>query len=166
MRLLGGLLVVADYGYRCVLTNPQIELMAADLPHVLYRTPDKGGIRPDDPSIRLNEQSLRRREERLRRRAEQQARQQEGAETDPKTGRRATGVGASAHTPTAPTVGRCAGGCDPRWAAVADDDTSEVEYEPQELWMEELLRSPLLTGAVEGQSRQGAQNTQKVWQDQ
>ncbi len=64
--------MIPDYGYRCVLTNPQIELMAADLPHVLYESPANGAVRPDDPSIRLNEESLRRREERLRRRAGEQ----------------------------------------------------------------------------------------------
>ena len=64
--------MIPDYGYRCVLTNPQIELMAADLPHVLYESPANGAVRPDDPSIRLNEESLRRREERLRWRAGEQ----------------------------------------------------------------------------------------------
>ncbi len=31
------------WGYRCVLTMPQIELMQADLPHTLYDTKKKGG---------------------------------------------------------------------------------------------------------------------------
>lgn len=35
-----------SWGYRCVLTNPMIELMSADLPHTLYRK--KGAARQED----------------------------------------------------------------------------------------------------------------------
>lgn len=41
-RFFFGLIEVRNWGYRCVLTLPQIELMQSDLPHTLYNFKSKG----------------------------------------------------------------------------------------------------------------------------
>ena len=60
---------VRNWGYRCELTLPQIELMQTDLPHTLYiRKNDKGGGKKNtvasDEVIRLQEEANRRMRER------------------------------------------------------------------------------------------------------
>ena len=63
-----------NYGYRWVLTIPQIQIMQADLPHTLYirdkrtgkrKGPDNYEYNPKDPAIAKTEESLRRRKERM-----------------------------------------------------------------------------------------------------
>lgn len=163
--------MIPDYGYRCVLTNPQIELMAADLPHVLYESPANGAVRPDDPSIRLNEESLRRREERLRRRAGEQT---GGARSAADGGRFAgpdggaeNGDGAQAgctaeEATDGPELRRRASEQCRRIGAGPDGVCAEEEFP-----IGELFREPVQPDVTKGsQPRQDAQNTQTLWQDQ
>lgn len=163
--------MIPDYGYRCVLTNPQIELMAADLPHVLYESPANGAVRPDDPSIRLNEESLRRREERLRWRAGEQT---GGARSAADGGRFAgpdggaeNGDGARAgctaeEATDVPELRRRASEQCRRIGAGPDGVCAEEEFP-----IGELFREPVQPDVTKGsQPRQDAQNTQTLWQDQ
>ena len=55
-----------DWGYRCVLTLPQIEIMQAELPHTLYNFKDN---RPDDECERLNREALEKARARHRKKA-------------------------------------------------------------------------------------------------
>lgn len=76
-RFLFGLIEVRNWGYRCVLTLPQIELMSSDLPHTLYIHKDKDGntsvSKADyDEAVRMNEESLRRSIERRKKRQQEQ----------------------------------------------------------------------------------------------
>ena len=63
-----------DFGYRCVLTCAQIEIMQADLPHTLYlknkrkskkKDNDNYQYNPNDPAIEKTMESIRRRKERM-----------------------------------------------------------------------------------------------------
>ena len=62
-----------NYGYRWILTMPQIEIMQADLPHTLYnrRSGKKDGAadgfkyNPEDPAIAKTIEAMRRRKERM-----------------------------------------------------------------------------------------------------
>ena len=59
LTLFWGLVNISEWGYRCVLTNPQIDLMIADLPHILDCQDDrKTAKEPDEMSIELNRKSL------------------------------------------------------------------------------------------------------------
>jgi hypothetical protein len=76
-RFLFGLVEVRNWGYRCVLTLPQIELMSSDLPHTLYHHTDKNGNKSVskadyDDAVRANEESLRRSIERRKKRQQEQ----------------------------------------------------------------------------------------------
>ena len=76
-RFLFGLIEVRNWGYRCVLTLPQIELMQSDLPHTLYIRKKKDGNKSVskadyDEAQRANEESLRRSIERRRKRQQEQ----------------------------------------------------------------------------------------------
>ena len=72
-----GLIEVRNWGYRCVLTLPQIELMQSDLPHTLFLHKDKNGNKSVsksdiDEAVRANEESLRRSIERRKKRQQEQ----------------------------------------------------------------------------------------------
>ena len=76
-RFLFGLISVRNWGYRCELTLPQIELMQSDLPHTLYIRKDKNGNKSVskadyDEAVKANEASLRRSIERRRKRQQEQ----------------------------------------------------------------------------------------------
>ena len=70
-RFFFGLIEVRNWGYRCVLTLPQIELMQSDLPHTLYdfkkKSDAKGATfsRADlDEAERLNMAAMQKRKKR------------------------------------------------------------------------------------------------------
>lgn len=66
-RFFFGLIEVRHWGYRCMLTLPQIEIMMADLPHTLYRTgKEKPEIDPDDPAFELTRRSAERQRARMK----------------------------------------------------------------------------------------------------
>lgn len=72
-----GLIEVRNWGYRCVLTLPQIELMQSDLPHTLYFHKDKNGNKSVsksdiDEAVKANEESLRRSIERRKKRQQEE----------------------------------------------------------------------------------------------
>ena len=76
-RFLFGLIEVRNWGYRCVLTLPQIELMQSDLPHTLYIRKEKKEKKvcsqaDIDEATRLNAESLKRSRERRRKRQQEQ----------------------------------------------------------------------------------------------
>lgn len=60
-RFFFGLITERNWGYRCELTLPQIELMQSDLPHTLYK---KKGTSPkvdeNDDAFRLQEEANKR----------------------------------------------------------------------------------------------------------
>lgn len=70
-----------DWGYRCVLTLPQIELMQADLPHTLYKRhggKSSKGRRTSDEHVVVDAECIRLTEEANRRyQAKQKVRRQE-----------------------------------------------------------------------------------------
>lgn len=69
---------VRNWGYRCVLTLPQIELMQSDLPHTLYNMKKKGDggkkfSQADiDEAERLNLLARQKAEERRKRRQQEE----------------------------------------------------------------------------------------------
>lgn len=72
-----GLIEVRNWGYRCVLTLPQIELMQSDLPHTLFLHKDKNGNKSVsksdiDEAVKANEESLRRSIERRKKRQQEE----------------------------------------------------------------------------------------------
>ena len=74
-RFFFGLIVERNWGYRCELTLPQIDLMQSDLPHTLYNN-SKGGNTPSqedyDEAARLNELSLKRALEKRKKRQQEE----------------------------------------------------------------------------------------------
>lgn len=55
-----------SWGYRCVLTVPQIEIMQGDLPHTLFSKKKGEKVVVDEEAIRLQEEANRRAAERRR----------------------------------------------------------------------------------------------------
>ena len=63
-----GLIAERNWGYRCVLTLPQIELMLTDLPHTLFHSKSKTLHDSDvEEANRLQEEANRKAAERRRR---------------------------------------------------------------------------------------------------
>lgn len=67
-----------DWGYRCELTMPQIEIMQSDLPHTLYlkdhskkKEPAKNTVASDEV-LRLQEEANRKMRERKARRKQEE----------------------------------------------------------------------------------------------
>lgn len=64
-RFFFGLIEERSWGYRCVLTLPQIEIMQSDLPHTLYKKQkDRKKVVVDDEAVRLQEEANKRAAER------------------------------------------------------------------------------------------------------
>lgn len=58
-----------NFGYRCQLTLPEIEIMGADLPHTLYKRSKGGGRKPtqtdvDEATAKMREAYERKQRER------------------------------------------------------------------------------------------------------
>ena len=58
---------VRNWGYRCELTMPQIELMMSDLPHTLYGKKPEGGTTLTDDVMQKQLEANRRAKERRER---------------------------------------------------------------------------------------------------
>lgn len=57
---------VRDWGYRCELTLPQIELMQSDLPHTLYKNKNNKASKEDiDEAERAMMEALERKKKRM-----------------------------------------------------------------------------------------------------
>ena len=62
-----------NFGYRCILTCAQIELMQSDLPHTLFLNDKKKKqgknddykYNPDDPAIKKQMEAIRRKKEKM-----------------------------------------------------------------------------------------------------